>query len=70
MAEPKVVIQYDKHARQQKQRIRQFDEGKAAQVSGIDGVADDDEDGQERREPVNEGESNLDDNDSIYEAGK
>ena len=52
MAEPEVMVQYHKHARQQKQRIRQLDDGKPAKISRIDGMADYAEHGQEGGESI------------------
>ena len=64
------MIYQDQRAAREEDGIGEFDDGKTAQVEGVDDVGGDGDGGEPERESVDEGEKDLDADDGIDHAGE
>lgn len=60
------MVQPDKHAREDEERVGELDDGEPTQVTGVDEVGCDANQGEEEWEAVEEPEEGLDDDDGVY----
>jgi hypothetical protein len=62
------MIRQHEHARREEHRIGELDDGEAAQVQGVEGVARDGEGREGEREAIARGQEDLDGDDGLDEA--